>query len=86
MKGAEWSGHELNKKLTWEGIDLVTVSKQFYRPAEISHLKADISEAVRDLNWKPSTSFEQLVKKMVQNDINIHERKNLLNTATCGDR
>ena len=29
-------------------------------------LKADIAEAERDLNWKPSTSFEQLVQKMIQ--------------------
>lgn len=86
MKDAEWTGTELNEKLTWEGHDLVTVSKEFYRPAEVSYLKADIAEAVRDLGWKPLVSFEQLVHKMVQNDINIHERENLLNTATCGDR
>ena len=79
----EWSGHGLNEKLTCGGLDLVTVSKEFYRPADVSYLKADITEAERDLNWKPSISFEQLVQKMIQNDINIYERKNLLNQTAC---
>ena len=86
MTDAQWTGTGLNEKFTWEGLDLVTVSKDFYRPAEVSSLKADITEAEHELNWKPSTSFEQLVQKMVQNDIDIHERKNLLNKATCGNR
>jgi GDPmannose 4,6-dehydratase len=82
----EWSGQGLNEKLTCDNHDLVTISEEFYRPAEVSYLKADIAEAESELNWKPSISFEQLVQKMVQNDINIYERKNLLNQATCGNR
>jgi GDPmannose 4,6-dehydratase len=48
---------------------LVEIDKSFYRPAEVNLLLGDSNPAREELGWKPKTSFSQLVKKMVDNDI-----------------
>lgn len=50
-------------------VPLVVVNPKFYRPAEVSLLLGDSSEARRELNWSPKNSFEGLVKRMVESDI-----------------
>jgi GDPmannose 4,6-dehydratase len=47
----------------------VKIDKKFIRPAEVVELKADFSKAKNKLHWKPKTSFEELVKMMVEADI-----------------
>ena len=42
---------------------------RFMRPAEVDTLIGDSSKANSLLGWKPKTSFEEIVKKMVNNDI-----------------
>ena len=41
-------------------------------------LLGDYSKAQRKLNWKPSTSFENLVKMMVESDLNNAEKEKIL--------
>lgn len=48
---------------------LVKINPKFYRPAEVDVLLGDSSKARKELGWKPETNFEQLVKKMVDNDL-----------------
>lgn len=48
---------------------------QFIRPAEVDYLKGDYTKAQERLGWKPLTSFEDLVKIMVENDINLLKTK-----------
>jgi len=67
-----WQGEEENEK----GIDrktgkvLVEVSPDFYRPTDVVNLWGDPSKARRELGWNPrKTSFEQLVKIMVDADM-----------------
>ena len=43
---------------------------QFMRPAEVNILLGDYSKAKEKLGWTPTTTFKQLVKEMVLNDIN----------------
>lgn len=50
------------------GEILVKINPKFYRPAEVDLLFGDSSLARKELDWKPSISFENLVKKMVEND------------------
>ena len=50
---------------------LVKVNEKFYRPAEIELLLGNSLPAREELNWKPKTSFNQLVKKMVDHDLNL---------------
>jgi GDPmannose 4,6-dehydratase len=51
-------------------IKLVAIDEKFYRPAEVDLLLGDSTKARKDLNWEPKTSFKDLVKKMVANDLN----------------
>ena len=52
------------------GKTLVAVSEDFYRPTDVVNLWGDPTKAKAKLGWNPSkTSFEQLVKLMVEHDI-----------------
>ena len=52
------------------GKTLVAVSKDFYRPTDVVNLKGDPTKAKTMLGWNPNkTTFEQLVKLMVDYDI-----------------
>jgi GDPmannose 4,6-dehydratase len=44
---------------------------KFMRPAEVDVLRGDYSKAKSQLNWIPKTSFSEMVKKMVTNDIEL---------------
>jgi GDPmannose 4,6-dehydratase len=48
---------------------LVKINPKFYRPAEVDLLLGDSTKARKELGWKPETSFDQLVDKMVKNDL-----------------
>lgn len=67
-----WEGEGVNEK----GIDvktgrvLVEVDPKYFRPSEVEQLLGDPTKAKTLLGWNPtSTSFNELVKIMVQNDI-----------------
>ena len=52
------------------GKVLVEVDPKYFRPAEVDQLLGDPSKAKRLLGWDPQkTSFESLVRLMVQHDI-----------------
>ncbi len=68
----EFKGEGMNEK----GIDKVTgnvlieVSPDFYRPTDVVNLWGDPTKAKAKLGWNPnSTSFEELVNIMVDNDM-----------------
>lgn len=60
------------------GQIIVRINQEFYRPAEVEILLGDPAKAKRELKWSPKVSFEELVQKMVDNDINLLKRKNNL--------
>ena len=53
--------------LDWR--DYVVVDPKHYRPAEVDLLIGDASKARRVLGWEPSVNFEQLVRMMVDADL-----------------
>lgn len=61
------------------GIDdwrpYVRQDPKFYRPAEVDLLIGDASKAKRKLGWQPEVTFDQLVKMMVQHDLEIESKK-----------
>ena len=73
---------ELNVKITWrgegvyeeaitsEGKTIIKVNPDFYRPAEVDVLIADAKKAKDELGWSPKIKFNELVKRMVNNDCN----------------
>ncbi len=77
----------LNMQIEWrgtgiaeEGIDLksgrtvVRVDPRYFRPSEVETLLGDPSKARQKLGWQPETSFEQLVKEMIEHDVEIAKR------------
>ena len=54
--------------LDWE--EYVTTSEKYLRPNEVGYLLGDPSKAKKLLNWKPRLSFDGLVEKMVDHDMN----------------
>ncbi len=51
--------------------DYVRIDDQFKRPAEVDLLVGDRSKAERQLGWTPATSFEQLIRQMVDADLKL---------------
>jgi len=56
--GVDWEPH-------------VRIDDAFKRPAEVDLLVGDASKAERELGWKPQTSFEQLIRLMVDVDLKL---------------
>tara|TARA_R110002050_G_scaffold289219_2_gene441740 strand:+ start:96 stop:1082 length:987 start_codon:yes stop_codon:yes gene_type:complete len=46
---------------------------RFFRPAEVDVLRGDATKAKEKLGWTPKTSFEDLVRKMVRNDLEKYD-------------
>ena len=73
----KWEGKDENEKgICVEGTEkligktLVEVSPDFYRPTDVVNLWGDPTKAKAKLNWNPNTtSFEELVKIMVESDM-----------------
>jgi len=57
------------------GRVLVKVDPQYYRPTEVDFLLGDATKAHLELNWKPATSFQDLVKIMMHEDVKRVIRK-----------
>ncbi|MDT7904713.1 MAG: GDP-mannose 4,6-dehydratase [Candidatus Caldipriscus sp.] len=66
-----WEGKGLEEKGrdAKTGKVLVEVSPEFYRPAEVDVLVGDYSKAKRILGWEPKTTFKELVRIMVEEDM-----------------
>lgn len=67
----KWSGKGVGEKgiEVNTGKTLVEVDPAFFRPAEVEQLLGDPSKAEKLLGWKPRTSFSELVKIMIKEDI-----------------
>ncbi|MBI5682438.1 MAG: GDP-mannose 4,6-dehydratase [Deltaproteobacteria bacterium] len=59
--------------LDWK--DYVKVDEKFYRPSEIHILKGDYSKAKNTFGWEPKVKFDELVKMMVEVDIDKLRKK-----------
>ena len=49
--------------------DLVVQDPEFYRPAEVDYLRGCNDKAKEKLGWTPANSFDDLVKMMVDHDV-----------------
>ena len=71
--GKTWSVKDFAKiafnviGLNWQ--DYVEIDKSLIRPAEVDVLRADATKAKKILGWQPKTSFEQMIKIMVEADL-----------------
>ena len=54
---------------------LVRVNPAYFRPAEVEVLWGDPAKAEKELGWKRQISFEQLVERMVKNDMELVKKE-----------
>ena len=62
--------------LNWE--DYVITSEKYFRPNEVEYLLGDYKKAEKALGWKPQTQFADLVKIMVESDLELAKREEVL--------
>lgn len=67
----EWAGEGVKEKgiNKANGKIVVVVDPKFFRPAEVELLHGDCSKANKVLGWEPEVSFEDLIKMMVNEDL-----------------
>jgi len=84
------AAHCLGMKITWhghgaeeKGVDVkgqlvVAVDQRYYRPTEVETLQGDATKAKRELDWHSRTTFDELVREMVEEDLQIAKRDALV--------
>lgn len=72
----EWHGAGSEEYATLKGTEkiVVKVNPKFYRPAEVEILIGDCSKAEKVLGWKRKISYEDLINRMVKNDLSLLEQ------------
>ena len=74
-----WSGQGVDEKaVNSKGEVVVAVDPRYFRPAEVETLLGDPGKAKRELGWTPRTSFDDLVREMVECDLKAAERDALV--------
>jgi GDPmannose 4,6-dehydratase len=61
--------------------EYVEIDPAYFRPAEVDYLMGDATKARTALNWQPKVSFQQLVRMMVDNDVELARREKTLQDA-----
>ncbi|MET0184438.1 MAG: GDP-mannose 4,6-dehydratase [Achromobacter sp.] len=84
----EWQGEGVNETATVlfspafdklkRGQVIVRVDPRYYRPTEVETLLGDPTKAREKLGWTPTTSFDDLVKEMIQSDLKEAKRDALV--------
>lgn len=76
----KWEGKGIDEK----GIDtetgnvLVEIDPRYFRPAEVELLIGDPTKAYKALGWKPKVQLPELIKMMVENDLNLAKKEQYL--------
>ena len=66
-----WEGEGINEvgKRADNNEIVIRVDKRYFRPTEVDILIGDSKKAFKKLGWKPSTSLEQLIEEMLEEDL-----------------
>ena len=66
----EWRGNGINETgvLSSTGDVVVRIDPRYFRPTEVDILVGDASKAKKELGWKPTVTFNDLVGIMAKND------------------
>lgn len=75
-----WSGVGIDEKAyDKDGNCIIEVDSRYFRPSEVEDLLGDSTLARKELNWKPKTSFNELVNEMIEKDLDEAKDYILLN-------
>jgi GDPmannose 4,6-dehydratase len=65
-----WVGSGVDEKgLNDEGKVIIAINPVYYRPTEVDLLLGDATKAYEKMGWKPKITFNELVKEMVEKEI-----------------
>tara|TARA_B100001057_G_scaffold471962_1_gene534773 strand:+ start:1208 stop:2254 length:1047 start_codon:yes stop_codon:yes gene_type:complete len=73
----QWTGKNLEEVGSFNGKDIIKISPRYFRPTEVESLLGDSSKAKKILKWSPKISFEDLVKEMTEQDLELAKQDNL---------
>jgi GDPmannose 4,6-dehydratase len=59
--------------LNWE--DHVVIDPEFIRPAEVDSLIGNASKAREKIGWQPRVPFEEMIRRMIEHDLEVVERE-----------
>ncbi len=65
--------------LDWQ--DFVEIDPRYFRPAEVDHLLGDATKARTRLGWRPRVGFQELVRLMVDHDLELARQEKTLRDA-----
>ncbi|MDJ0625320.1 MAG: GDP-mannose 4,6-dehydratase [Candidatus Caenarcaniphilales bacterium] len=68
-------------RLNLDYKDFVEINPRYFRPAEVDFLQGDSRKIQKTLNWTPTVSFDELVQRMVDNDLELAEQEKTLKEA-----
>ena len=73
----EWTGIGVDEvgKDKETGKVIVKINKNFFRPAEVDILLGNPEKAEKTLGWKRDISFDELVERMVENDMELVKKE-----------
>jgi len=79
-KSIRWEGSGVDEKGfdTETGECIVAVDPRYFRPTEVETLLGDPSKAKEKLGWEPKITFEELVMEMVEEDLQLAKRDELV--------
>ena len=68
--GINWEGQGLNEigKRADTNEIVIRIKPEFFRPSEVNTLLGDPTKAHEKLGWQPTTSLEDLISEMIEND------------------
>jgi len=67
----EEADQETEKRKKEKNKIFVIQHPRFYRPSDAPRLQGDPTKAKHELNWQAETSFEQLIRMMIESELNI---------------
>lgn len=59
----------------------IKIDQRYFRPTEVDHLLGDASKARQKLGWEPKVTFKELVKLMVEHDLELARQERTLRDA-----
>jgi GDPmannose 4,6-dehydratase len=75
----KWKGSGVEEMATdGKGRVIVAVDPTYFRPAEVETLLGDATKARTKLGWQPRTSFDELIREMIEADLAAAERDALV--------
>ena len=90
-KAIGWNKDKNSESIFWEGEGLeevgiradngqivVRIDPRYFRPCEVDTLLGDPSKAAKELGWEATTTLEELVNEMIQEDLSLARQEVLI--------